>query len=152
MGDGATDSNVDDRVTPDSGAPPPTTLHDHTVKSMTCATIVRVRAPGHVLDIVRGRSMGVCEICGTGRASNFHHRRPGGMGGSRQPHQQSAANLLHVDGSGTTGCHGKIESGRTLAYENGWLVHRRDDPTTVPVLRRGEWVYLALDGGIGDAD
>lgn len=105
-----------------------------------------------MLEIVRGRSMGVCEICGIARATNFHHRRPGGMGGSRQPHQQSAANLLHVDGSGTTGCHGMIESNRTTAYDNGWLVHRRDDPTTVPVLRGGRRVYLALDGGIDDAE
>jgi len=96
--------------------------------------------------------MGVCEICGAARASNFHHRRPGGMGGSRQPHQQTAANLLHVCGSGTTGCHGDLESSRTIAYENGWLVHRRDDPTTAPVLRRGQRVYLGLDGGVADED
>ena len=62
-------------------------------------------------------------------AANVHHRRPRGQGGSNDP-----ANLLHLCGSGTTGCHGYIESNRTVARANGWLLEFGQDPRIVPVI------------------
>lgn len=53
------------------------------------------------------------------------------MGGTKRG-VNSLANLALVCGSGTTGCHGYIESHREEAYERGWLVHSWDDPAEVP--------------------
>ncbi|WGL50661.1 hypothetical protein P5P86_11870 [Nocardioides sp. BP30] len=55
------------------------------------------------------------------------------MGGTSRPETNGAANLLLLCGSGTSGCHGRIESNRAEAYDQGWLVSQRDDPREVPV-------------------
>lgn len=55
--------------------------------------------------------------------------------------------LLHVCGSGNTGCHGHIESHRAGAYANGWLLHARAAPSTPVLLYRHTWVTLTPDGG-----
>ncbi len=44
------------------------------------------------------------------------------------------SNLLWVCGTGTTGCHGYMESERIEARENGWLVRHGHDPRESPVL------------------
>jgi hypothetical protein len=68
------------------------------------------------------------------------------MGGSKDPAARSPANLLRVCGDGTRGCHGMIESNRTVSYENGRLVRQGDSPTDVPVQLRNRWTLLAEDG------
>jgi len=68
------------------------------------------------------------------------------MGGSRRPDTNELPNLLLVCGTGTTGCHGVIESNRMWAYLNGFLLTDGQDPALVPVLYRGELTYLAGDG------
>lgn len=101
------------------------------------------------------RSRGRCEVCGDylAGAHSYHHRQPRGMGGSghcdwiNQP-----SNLLLVCGSASSpdGCHQLIESQRTLAYANGWLVHRPERPAEIPVeLHRG-LVYLDDDGNYAE--
>ena len=74
------------------------------------------------------RANGRCESCGSIAMYNqIHHRRPRGMGGSRDPLSGSAANGLFVHPA----CHSKIESDRKQALENGQLVRQGIDPSTV---------------------
>jgi hypothetical protein len=69
------------------------------------------------------------------------------MGGSKDPAIHSPANLIYLCGSGTEGCHGKVESNRAEALEFGLLIYRNDDPTLTPVsLWRGT-VLLDDEGG-----
>ncbi len=110
---------------------------------MTITTVVHA--------LLRERSVGRCEMCG-GPATNTHHRRPRGMGGSKDPATNTPANLVRVCGSGSTGCHGWIESNREAARDCGYLVGQGHDPATVPVLLMTsgglfEWVLLDADGG-----
>ena len=81
-----------------------------------------------------------------------HHRTPRGMGGSKRPEVNSPAALLSLCGSGTTGCHGYVESHRAEALTNGWLVSRYSDPAAVAVLvdRGSRWVYLTESGYADD--
>lgn len=91
-----------------------------------------------------------CEICGKSLAGvdwSLHHRRPRQMGGNRSPWINAPTNLLLLCGSGTTGCHGLVESNRRLAYESGWLVRAGLDPAEVPVeIRNRGLLYLSPDG------
>lgn len=69
------------------------------------------------------------------------------MGGSRDPLTNTAANLVCLCGSGTTGCHGWVEHNKAEARELGLLVRQGHDPRERPVrvLGRG-WVRLTEDG------
>lgn len=102
------------------------------------------KAEREARETVRRRSGGMCERCGR-PGSNIHHRRPRGMGGTTSP--EDPTNLVMLCGSGTTGCHGWVESYRQLAWEQGWLVPRRDprEPRDVPVYIIGEWWVLTGD-------
>lgn len=112
-----------------------------------------------VVDLVVERAGNACEMCGRtlGRIRgvdwSVQHRVPRGMGGSRAHWINSAVNLLAVCGSGTTGCHGLIESRRADAVVNGWLIQHRAHPSAVAVLieRGSRWVYLTSDGRYADA-
>jgi hypothetical protein len=99
-----------------------------------------------VRELVWKRAGSRCERCCapiTGGDHSIHHRRPRRMGGSKDPLTNSPANLLLLCGSGTTGCHGWIESHRATAYELGLLVHGWQDPRAVPLLGG---VYLTDHG------
>lgn len=89
-------------------------------------------------DIVWERAGGRCEVCRGPLAGpqgfSRHHRHPRRMGGSRRPELNTPANIILICGSGTTGCHGRIESNRTQAYADGLLLHDGQDPAAVPVL------------------
>jgi len=92
-----------------------------------------------------------CELCATdlsaGAPSSKHHRRPRGMGGSSTTWINDVSNLLLLCGTGTTGCHGRIESHRTAAYDAGWLLRTGFNPWEVPVVLHGHrTVYLTRDG------
>lgn len=107
--------------------------------------------------LVLGRAGYVCEVCeGTlegVHGHSLHHRRPRGMGGSKDPATHTAANFLAVCGSGTTGCHGWIEQHRALAYASGLLVRRGHDPAATPVVGyRGDSspVWLCDEGHVHD--
>ena len=43
-------------------------------------------------------------------------------------------------------CHLIVESHRTQAFDDGWLVRQSKSPIETPVLYRGEWVLLDDDG------
>ena len=100
-----------------------------------------------------------CEICNVpisggerGRDWSVQHRVPRGMGGTRSEAVNAVPSLLILCGSGTTGCHGRVESDRAEAYANGWLVSRYSDAATVPVTidRGSRVVYLGSDGKYHD--
>ncbi len=62
------------------------------------------------------------------------------MGGTRNPsvHQESACVVICRD------CHTWIESQRTLALEQGWLISQHDqrDPSEIPIYVIGEWFTI----------
>lgn len=90
------------------------------------------------------RSGGLCEICGAGRVTEHHHRRPRGSGGTRRTETNQASNLLAT----CNACHRMIESNRTVARLLGWLVPQGKVPALTPVMYRGEWCYLNDDGTV----
>jgi hypothetical protein len=94
------------------------------------------------------RSNGVCELCHQPlRQFSVHHRRPRQMGGTKRPESNMAANLLVICGSGTTGCHGHIESMRSEAYESGVLLRSMQDPESEPYRDNyGHWWTLTNNG------
>jgi hypothetical protein len=67
------------------------------------------------------------------------------MGGTKRPESNSPANLVTLCGSAVSGCHGFVESHRVKALDWGYIVHRIDDPATVPVLTAGGWVRYDHD-------
>lgn len=92
----------------------------------------------HTRFLLEVRAASCCEVCGLSVAQRFfsvHHRVARGMGGTRAGWANALSNLLLLCGSGTTGCHGEIESNRDRAYANGWLVRSGVVlPAEVPVL------------------
>jgi hypothetical protein len=107
-------------------------------------------------EAVRARFWNRCARCGSYGGGNVHHRRPRGRGGSHitqeddpENYANCLSNLLWLCGSGTTGCHGWVESNRTASYEAGWLVrHGNVPPAAVPVtLWDGQEVLLDAEGG-----
>lgn len=92
------------------------------------------------VEVITARSGGHCEILATGctfAATEVHHRRPRGMGGTRRPETSSAANALHACRS----CHMRCESFRTWARDNGFVVAQHLNPCDVPV-----WWRCNTDG------
>jgi 5-methylcytosine-specific restriction protein A len=103
--------------------------------------------------VVAKRDGGRCVRCAA-PATQIHHRRSRGRGGSSDPAINSPANLLTLCGSGTTGCHGWVESNRREAEIEGYIVrHGARSPGTVPVriftplvFQQWTWVLLGADG------
>jgi hypothetical protein len=104
---------------------------------------------GTVAAVMNRASQG-CERCGSNRSEfwSMHHRRPRGMGGSKRPEVNAPSNILMLCGSGTTGCHGWVESNREEAYELGLLVHMWQKPVEVPVTLWHGTFLLNDDGGL----
>lgn len=92
------------------------------------------------------RAQGRCERCGCddlgSRWDGFsvHHRLPRSRGGGNGPE-----NLLVLCGSGTSGCHGFVESYREAAYECRLLLRTGQDPASEPVFLRS-WFRLTPAG------
>lgn len=104
--------------------------------------------PQRLRQQVYDRDRGCCQRCGVyclNWAHSIQHRRPGQMGGDR--HRNTPANLVLLCGTATTGCHQHVESHRTEAYREGWLVRRGHDPARTPVYRFGRsWALPTEDG------
>ena len=106
-------------------------------------------------DVVRARLMarsgGFCEVRVAGcwdEASQAHHRRPRGLGGSKNPTTGQASNGLMV----CLPCHQHLETvERAEARDRGWLVRQGADPAEIPVYRYRRWVLLDDEGGITPA-
>jgi hypothetical protein len=107
---------------------------------------------GTVVSIVFVRDGGRCVRCGVsvngerGISWSLHHRRPRRAGGDRRPEANSPANLVVLCGSGTTGCHGWVESNRAEALSAGWLLHGHEEPTEMPVRTWYGRVLLSDEG------
>ena len=95
---------------------------------------------------IKERSKDRCEICGSiALYHQIHHRRPRGMGGSKDPACGTAANGIRVHPH----CRAKIESNREQALQKGWLVKQGQDPAETPFLRYDrKWVLLKEDGSV----
>lgn len=98
--------------------------------------------------LVAARSAGVCEVCARARATNVHHRK-----GRRIYDPWRPSNLLHLCGSGTTGCHGEITEHKLPVYRDGYMIrrHMSHEPHQIPAyLWRDElgpsWCWLHDDG------
>jgi 5-methylcytosine-specific restriction enzyme A len=90
-------------------------------------------------ELVFLRAGGRCERCGwIEKASEYHHRRPRGMGGSRASDTNTAANCLLL----CHYCHAKVESERDKSVWLGYLVPQGQNPSETPVWRLKEWVLL----------
>lgn len=105
--------------------------------------------PKRTVELVYSRAGYACERCGTNESRfwSIHHRRPRGMGGTKRSDTNTASNLILVCGSGTTGCHGWIESNRAEALGLGLLVHQFISPLGAPVTLTVGRVLLDDDGG-----
>lgn len=98
-------------------------------------------------DVVYERAGECCEVCGRhARGGSLHHRRPRGMGGTKDPASNAASNAVLLCGSGTTGCHGDVERYRLTSLADGLLLSQRQDPATTPVQLRYGLVLLHDDG------
>lgn len=103
--------------------------------------------PTTIRTLVYARAGSRCERCGVyAYGGSLHHRRPRGMGGTKDPAARSAANALLLCGTGTTGCHGWVESHRADALELGLLVRQGHDPHDVPATIRIGRVLLGEHG------
>jgi hypothetical protein len=99
-------------------------------------------------DLVDERESYRCARCGSPiQGGSRHHRKLRRFG------DHTAANLILLCGSGTTGCHGWVHSHVANSYETGYLVHSWDDPTEVPILLwDGTAVTHDIDGARHDLD
>lgn len=94
----------------------------------------------------------VCTWCGQAvriepGGYSLQHRRARGMGGSRLRDTGQAQNGCLVHGTGTTGCHGYIESHPVEAAERGFRIRQTENPLTVPVRAwDGRVLFLTVDG------
>jgi hypothetical protein len=98
------------------------------------------RIPTKLRDAILQRDSYQCQRCGRsiyGIRYSLHHRRRKGMGGSRL--LDTMANLVVLEGTGTTGCHGFVhtEASWAASYGRGWLVPNGVTPKKWPVRRFG---------------
>jgi hypothetical protein len=111
------------------------------------------------------REGGRCAVTGAllgdvdGDLWQLHHRRPGGMGGTRRPDQDSLPNVIallaRVHNFGAPGLLIEGVDGRSVHGDPAWSMPRgyllspsEEDPGAVPLLLRGQrWVFLTPGGG-----
>jgi hypothetical protein len=87
---------------------------------------------------ILARSENYCEVMAPGcalMATDIHHRRPRGMGGTVRPESNLASNGLAI----CRACHLRCESMRNWARENGFVLLQSDNPAEVPVWWRCGW-------------
>jgi len=106
-------------------------------------------------DLVWDRDQGSCARCGAavtgarGLSWSVHHRRPRGSGGSSLKLVDLPGNLILLCGSGTTSCHGRVESHRVAARASGFLVPLNGvrKPVEVPIHHSIHGLVLLDDHG-----
>lgn len=127
-------------------------LRKHAIKRV----LVHRRATGlsvATVAICLARAGGRCEGCGVPHGSrrgvdfSLHHRLPRRMGGTSVEAVNSASNVVVLGGSGTTGCHGWVESHRADAYARGLLLHAGEVPSATSVDLVYGLVFLDDVGG-----
>ena len=98
-----------------------------------------IRPTAKTLATVAERDEGRCGYCGDevygerGEDWSLQHRRRAGMGGDRRPETHAPGNLILLCGSGTTRCHGHVESYRDDAMKTGHAVSANKTPTLQPI-------------------
>lgn len=106
--------------------------------------------------LILQRDGGKCGRCGLhvvhmrrGVDWSIHHRRPKGRGGTSLAWVNSAANGIVLCGSGTTRCHGDVESHREQAMQDGFLIsaNGRLKADEVPVKHARLGLVLLNDEG-----
>jgi HNH endonuclease len=100
--------------------------------------------PAKLRALVLARDGYACARCGKllhGDYYSLHHRLPRGRGGTH-----TAENLVTLCGSATTGCHHMVESYRTRATIEGWLVSSGFDPAHYAIVRSGIWSQPTATG------
>jgi hypothetical protein len=108
------------------------------------------------VEIVWRRDEGRCVVCGDeiigtrGLSWSVHHRMARKRGGSIRPFINLPGNLLLLHGTGTEGCHGRVEANGLWAREYGFKVREgRWLPAQVLVDHAVHGpVYLADDGSV----
>lgn len=88
-----------------------------------------------------GPPLGSCERCARWTVLTLHHRVKRGQGGA-----WAADNCVLVCGDGVRGCHGWIEANPDAAAVEGFHCRPWEDPASVPLLVRWDWVRLGGDG------
>lgn len=69
------------------------------------------------------------------------------MGGSNNLDLHKCANLIALCGSGTTGCHGWVESNRGQSRELGYLIQKVESAELIPFRDdSGLWWHIFNDG------
>jgi len=108
----------------------------------------RTDAPAETVRLVRERDDWRCARCAGWGPLSTQHRVARGMGGTRWLGINLPSNLLTLCGSGTTGCHGWVESHPEWAQAHGWSVsvHGRDQVHLIHVWTWRGWVRLNPDG------
>jgi hypothetical protein len=90
--------------------------------------------------IVRERDGGRCLMCGI-EATDVHHRRRKGMGGSALLERPS--NLVTLCGLGnTSGHHGWVHQNPDQANQYGWVLYEFETTAETPVLTPDGWFTL----------
>lgn len=85
------------------------------------------------------RQEGRCAYCGMKtERGQYHHRLPRRMGGGSDVRLSLPANGVYICG----GCHNRIESDRTWAYQRGWILRSEEHPEEVPVKLWNGWALL----------
>lgn len=95
------------------------------------------------VDLVRQRDRDQCRRC-HGNGEQIHHRRPRGMGGTRDPLINATSNLVLL----CSACHLHVETHRTEAFNDGWLVSQHSSrlPSAIPLVVHGLPVWLDDNG------
>ena len=112
-----------------------------------------MKVPSGVRAAVLSRDAGRCARCNIWVAnveSSIQHRKPRGMGGTRDPRSIDPRNLILMCGTATTGCHGEVESFRALAYDTGWLIRSYEELDDVLYSKDGRRITLLVDGDRDD--
>lgn len=91
---------------------------------------------------------GSCVMCDGTYPLTLQHRRARGMGGTRRASTNTPAALVVLCGSGTTGCHGWVESHPSEAERAGYRVRQVAEPRDVPIIWHGCFVLLDDLGGV----
>lgn len=145
----------------EAGNPSPFSTFVNTGSGLSRTAAVRDRKPPRdtgpdagTVATVAARDFGRCARCGEpiwgerGRDWSVQHRRAR-QDKDRRPDTNEPQNLLLLHGSGTTRCHGHVESYREEARANGWAIRQSDDPAEMPVNHAVHgWVLLTDAGGI----
>jgi len=109
--------------------------------------------------LVIARDLGCCVCCGLsvlGRQASIQHRRARGMGGTSDAHANCCCNLILMLGSGTTFCHGRVESRRDPHDAGrGYRLEQWEIPALTPVMvfspgGSGVSAYPTCDGQWSD--